>query len=55
MKLNNECEFSNLQNLLIRDMIVTGKTDNHLRQSLLREPDLTLDSALKLGPEYKEA
>ena len=35
-------------------MIVTGITDNHLRQRLLREPNLTLDSALKLGHAYKE-
>ena len=48
-KLSKECEFSNLQNSLIRDVIVTGITDNPLRQCLIREPDLTLDSALKLG------
>ena len=35
-------------------MIVIGITDNHLRQRLLREPDLTLDSALKLGHAYEE-
>ena len=53
-KLSKECEFSDLQNSLIRDMIVTGITDNHLRQRLLRGPNLTLDSALKLGHAYKE-
>ena len=30
--LSKECEFSDLQNSLIRDMIVIGITDNHLRQ-----------------------
>ena len=35
-------------------MIAIGITDNHLRQRLLREPDLTLDSALKLGHAYEE-
>ena len=30
-------------------MIVSSITDNPLRQCLIREPDLTLDSALKLG------
>ena len=35
-------------------MIVIGITDNHLRQRLLREPDLTLDSALKFGHAYEE-
>ena len=39
-KLSKECEFSDLQNSLIRDMILIGITDNHLRQRLLREPDL---------------
>ena len=34
-------------------MIVIGITDNHLRQRL-REPDLTLDYALKLGHAYEE-
>ena len=53
-KLSKECEFSDLQNSLIRDMIVIGITDNHLRQRLLREPDLTLDSAIKLGYAYEE-
>ena len=48
-KLSKECEFSHLQNSLIRDMIVIGITENHLRQHLLRKPDLTLESALKLG------
>ena len=35
-------------------MIVIGITGNHLRQRLLQEPDLTLDSALKLGHAYEE-
>ena len=35
-------------------MIVIGLTDNYLRKRLLRQPDLTLDSPLKLGDAYKE-
>ena len=31
-KRSKECEFSDLQNSLIIDMIVIGITDNHLRQ-----------------------
>ena len=46
--LSKECEILDLQNSLIRDIIVIGITDNYLRQRLLREPDLTLHSALKL-------
>ena len=53
-KLRRECEFSDLQSLLIRDMIIIGITDNHLRQHLLREHDSTLDSPLKLGHAYEE-
>ena len=52
-KLSKECEFSALQNSLIRDMRI-GITDSYLRERLLREPDLTLDSALKLGHAYEE-
>ena len=37
-KLSKEFEFLNLWNLLIRDMIIIGITDNNLRQLLLREP-----------------
>ena len=52
--VRNAKEFSDLQNSLIRYMIVTGIIDNDLRTWLLREPDLTLDSALKLGHAYEE-
>ena len=48
-KLSKECEFSNLQNSLMGDMIVIGITENHLTQRLLQKPDLTLHSALRLG------
>ena len=47
-KLSKECEMLDLQNSLMRDIIVIGITDNHLRQYLLREPALILDSVLKL-------
>ena len=53
-KLSKGCGFSDLQNLLIRNMIVIGITDNHFRQCLLRQPDLTLDSALKLGHAFEK-
>ena len=52
--MSKECEFSDLQNSLIKDMIVIGITNNHLRQRLLQEPDLTLDFALKLGHACEE-
>ena len=41
-KLSPGCEFDNLQDSLIKDMIVCGTKDNSLRERLLRECDLTL-------------
>ena len=35
-------------------MVIIGIADNHLMQHLLREPDLKLDSAPKLGHAYEE-
>ena len=35
-------------------MFIIGIADKHLMQHLLREPDLTLDSAPKLGHAYEE-
>ena len=40
------CEFGDLADSLIRDMIVIGIRSNGLRESLLQEPDLSLDTAL---------
>ena len=46
-KLSAECEFKNLQDSLIKDMIVCGTNAFHER--LLRESDLTLSSAISAG------
>ena len=48
-KLSSECEFDNLQNSLIKDMIVCGTKDNSLRERLLPECDLTLSKAISAG------
>ena len=45
----DNCEFQDLKNSLIRDRIVFGVTDNHVRERLLRVPDLTLDKALEIA------
>ena len=42
-------EFQDLKNSLIRDCIVFGVTDNHVRERLLRVSDLTLDKALEIA------
>ena len=48
-KLRQECEFGGLCNSLICDVITMGLLDNKLRERLLREPDLTLENAIKHG------
>ena len=49
IKLSSECEFDNIQDSLIMDMIVCGTKDNLLRERLLRECDLTLCKAISAG------
>ena len=49
MKLSFECELGTLSDSLIRDMIIVGITDNHLREHLLHEADLTLERFIQLG------
>ena len=53
-KLSQECEFGELHNSLIRDVIIMGLSDKKLRERLLREPDLTLDNAIKHGQAAEE-
>ena len=45
----DNCEFRDLKDSLIRDRIVLGVTDNHVRERLLRVPDLTLEKALEIS------
>ena len=45
----DNCEFQDLKNSLIRDRIVVGFTDNHVRERLWRVTDLTLDKALEIS------
>ena len=45
----DNCEFRDLKDSLIRDRIVLGVTDNHVRECLLRVPDLTLEKALEIS------
>ena len=44
--LSSECEFDNLQDSLIKYVIVCGTNDNSLHETLLRECDLTLSKAI---------
>ena len=45
----DNCEFQDLKDSLIRDCIVFGVTDSHVRERLLRVPDLTLNKALEIA------
>lgn len=41
-----DCEFGDLTDSLIRDIIVCGMRDDNVRARLLREADLTLEKAI---------
>ena len=49
----DNCEFRDLKDSLIRDRIVLEVTDNHVRERLLRVPDLTLEKALEISRAAK--
>ena len=48
-KLSSDCEFGELKNSLIKDIVVIGVTDDSLPERMLREPNLTLEKAIALG------
>ena len=43
------CNFGQMRNEMIKDRIVIGVADTHLRRSLLQEPKLTLNGAIERG------
>ena len=47
--LSAECEFENLRDSLIKDMIICGVNDKALRERMLREPKIDLKKAIELG------
>ena len=53
-KVSSKCEFDNLQESLIKDMIVCRTRDNSLRERLLRECDLTLSKSISAGHASEE-
>ena len=52
-KLSQDCEFGTLCDSLIRDLIIIGILDNHLRERLLREHDLTLETLSSVAKQQK--
>ena len=53
-KLSAECEYENLWDSLIKDMIVCGTNDNAFRERHLRESGLTLSRAISAGHAAEE-
>ena len=45
--MSNTCEFGDVKESLIRDRAVFGIQDNSVREMLLRDPDLTLQTAVE--------
>ena len=53
-ELGEECQFGELKDSLIRDLIIHGLLDGRLRERMLRGPDLDLIKAIKLGQAAEE-
>ena len=53
--MSDNCELRDLKDSLIRGRIVQGVTDNHVRERLLRVPDLTLEKALEISRAVEAA
>ena len=53
-KLSPECEFGNLQDFLIKDMIVCGTRNNSLCERLLWECNLSQSKAVSAGHAAEE-
>ena len=52
-KLCSQCEFENLKDDLLRDMLVIGLADKRLQERLLREQNLTLDKVVSTCQTYE--
>jgi len=48
-KLSTDCEFGDLRESLIRDIVVIGVLDEKGRERMLRESELTLKKAIEIG------
>ena len=53
-KLSSDCEFREIKNSLLKDIVVIGVTDDSLRERMLREPNLTLERAIALGQSAEQ-
>ena len=47
--LAGNCEFGDIEESLIKDMLVLGVNDKKLRENMLLDPELTLDKAISMA------
>ena len=52
--LFSDCEFRELKNYLIKDIVVIDVIDNFVRERMLREWNLTLEKAIALGKSTEQ-
>jgi len=53
--LSENCEYGQLKDSIIRDIFIIGITDSHLRESMLREPNLPLEKAINMARASERA
>ena len=53
-QLSEECDFGERTDSLIRDLIICGVNDSRERERMLREPELDLQRAIKVGQAAEE-
>ncbi len=50
----SDCEFGEISDLLIKDILICGINDLRLSKRLLREAELTLEKAIQAGQAAEE-
>lgn len=53
--LSQNCEYGQIKDSLIRDNLILGINNNHLRENMLRDPDLTLEKTIQMAKASERA
>ena len=53
-RLSENCEFNELRDFLIKDMIICDITDNNFRERMLQCTDIDLNKAINIGPASEQ-
>ena len=53
-KFSNDCEFGELKNSVIKEIVVIGAIDDCFKERMLREPNLTFEKAIALGQSAEQ-